>query len=107
MDFVDIGLYFSYALVGIAAIGVIVLPLINAMNEPKALLKPIAGVVSLIVIFILGYALSGNEVTPLYTKFNVGETASQMIGGALVMMYLMLIVAFIGIVYTEITKIVK
>jgi hypothetical protein len=107
MDFIDISLWFGYFLIAIAALGSIVLPLINSMDDPKSLLKPVAGVVSMIIVFLLGYLLSGNEVTALYTKHGVGATASQMIGGALTMMYIMILGAFIGIIYTEIAKIIK
>lgn len=107
MDFIDIGLYAGYFLVIVAAIGVIVLPLINSMNDPKKLLKPIAAIAALGILFLLGYAVSGNEVTALYTKHNVGETASQMIGAALTTTYVLMFAAFVGIIYSEFSKVFK
>jgi hypothetical protein len=107
MDTFDIYLYISYALVIIAAIAAIVLPLVNALGNPKALLMTGIGVLILVVIYFVSYAVSGSEVTPVYTKFNVGPDLSKLVGGSLIMMYMLLFLAIVGILYTEISKIFR
>ncbi len=107
MDFIDIALIGSYILVGIALIAAIVLPLINALDDLSSLAMSAVGILILLVIFGLGYAISGDEVTAVYTKYNVDAGLSKLVGGSLIMMYLLTGVALAGIVYTEISKIVK
>lgn len=107
MEFTDIILYIGYFLVIIAAIGAVVLPLINALSNPKSLLKSLAGVVALGVLFLISWAISGNEVTALYTKFEINAASSQVIGGVLITTYLLLGISIVSIVYSEIAKLIK
>ncbi len=103
--FADVVLYISYALVIVAALGAIVLPLINSLGEPKTLIKTGIGLVGLIVVFGVSYAIAGDEVTAVYTNHDVETSgASKLIGGTIVMMYVMLIGAILGIVFTEVAK---
>lgn len=105
--FVNIILYVSYFLLGISLLAVIVLPLINAIGDPKSLVKVGGGVLAIVVLFFIGYAISGNEVTEVYAKFNVGPELSKIVGGSLTLMYMLFVIAIIGIVYTEISKFLK
>ncbi|MEQ8811012.1 hypothetical protein [Imperialibacter roseus] len=107
MDFIDIALIGSYILVGIALLAAIILPLINALDDLSSLAMSAVGILILLVIFGLGYAISGDEVTAVYTKYDVDAGLSKLVGGSLIMMYLLTGVALVGIVYTEISKIVK
>ncbi|MEQ9378356.1 MAG: hypothetical protein RIG68_24405 [Imperialibacter sp.] len=107
MDFIDIALIGSYILVGIALLAAIILPLINALDDLSSLAMSAVGILILLVIFGLGYVISGDEVTAVYTKYNVDAGLSKLVGGSLIMMYLLTGVALVGIVYTEISKIVK
>lgn len=104
---IDIFLYIGYALVGVAAISSIILPLINSFNDPKTLIKSGIGLLVLIICFGLGYALSGSEVTDVYAKFGVDEGQSKLIGGILTMMYILLFGTIAGVIYTEISKLFK
>lgn len=107
MDTIDIALYGSYILVLIAAIAAVVLPLIQSLGDPASLVKSGIGVAALLVIFLVGYALSGSEVLPSYVEFGVDAGLSKFVGGLLTMMYLLIFVALAGIVFTEVSKIVK
>ena len=107
MDSFDIFLYLGYTLVIIAAVGAIVLPLINALGNPKALLKSGMGVLVIVVIYFISYAFSGAEVTPEYSKYNVGPELSKTVGGTLIMAYILLGISIIGILITELNKVFK
>ena len=107
MDTFDIYLYVAYLLVIVAAVSALALPLIGVFSNPKGFIKTGLALVGLLAIFFLAYALSGNEVTPLYTRFDVGPDRSKLIGGGLIMMYLMIFGSILGIVYTETSKIFK
>ncbi len=107
MDTIDIALYAAYILTLIAAIASIVLPLIQSLGDPGSLVKVGISIVALLVVFGLGYALSGNEVLPEYVEFGVDAGLSKFIGGSLTMMYLLTFIALIGIVFTEISKVIR
>lgn len=107
MEIVDIMLYGAYLLVIVAALGAIVLPLINALNNPKSLLKSVLGVVIIGVVYLIGWGVSGDEVTAKYIEFDITSTSSQVIGGVLITTYLLMGIALISIVYSEIAKIIR
>lgn len=107
MEFVDIMLYGSYLLVIVAALGAIVLPLINALGNPKSLLKSALGIVIIGVIYLISWGVSGDEVTARYIKFDITSTSSQVIGGVLITTYLLMGIAVLSIIYSEIRKIVN
>ncbi|NJN24712.1 MAG: hypothetical protein HC819_01310 [Cyclobacteriaceae bacterium] len=83
------------------------LPLINSIGNPQSLLKSGLGVLAIVALYFLAYALSGSEVTPEYSKYNVGPELSKFVGGFLIMAYFLLGISIIGIVITEFNKILK
>ncbi len=101
------GLYAAYILVVLALLLAIVLPLISAVSNPRSLLGTVVGLVGIAIVFFIGYSLADNEVTTIYTKFGITESSSKLVGGALIAMYILVILALISIVVTEVTKIVK
>lgn len=101
------GLYTAYILAGLALVLAIVLPLISALSNPKALLGTVVGLIGIAIVFFIGYSISGDEVTTVYTRFGITESSSKFIGGALITMYLLIGVALISIVFTEVNKIFK
>lgn len=105
MDGFDIALYVSYGLIIIAALSAIILPLINSFSDPASLIKTAVGVGAVIVIFFIGYAIAGSEVTATYTRFEVDASASKWIGAALITMYIFLFGAILGILVTEVSKV--
>ena len=104
---IDIMLYVGYFLIAVAAIAAIVLPLIKSLDNPRSLLTMGAGLVGLVIIFLIAYALAGNEVLPAYAKQGVGETTSKLIGGTLITMYMLIIIAILSIAATEVSKLFR
>lgn len=104
MDIFDILIYLSYALIVIAALGAVILPLIKSLDDPKGLLKAGIGVGILLGVFVIGYIISDNEVNNVYTKFDVDASASKLIGGVLITTYVFFIAAFASIIFTEVAK---
>ena len=103
----EFGLYLAYLLFGIALLAAVVLPLIKALDEPKKLVKAGIGVGGILVVFLISWAIAGNEVTAMYTTKGVDVGLSKLVGGVLTMMYLLMGIAIVAIVYTEITKAFK
>jgi hypothetical protein len=107
MDIIDIGLWLGYLLLIVAAGSAIVLPLLNAIKTPGAFVRSLYGVGALVVVFVIAYAISGSDVTQSQAALGVSENSSKMIGAGLIMFYITLVVAVVGIVYSEISKAIK
>mgnify|MGYP003649590157 FL=1 len=108
MDSIDIILYISYALTILAAVAAIVFPIINSVSDPKSMIKSGLGLVALVVVFGVSWALSGNEFTEYQaSEFGMNASLSQFVGGILTMMYLLTGIAIVGIIYTEFSKMIK
>jgi len=105
---VEFGLYLTYILIGVAVLAVIVLPLINAINNPKTLIVAGIGIGGLLVIYLISWALSSYDfVSEKAAEQGLTSGGVQSLGGALTMMYVLLFVAIIGIIVTEISKFLK
>jgi len=105
---VNVGIILAYIMIIIGVVLAVVFPLINAISQPQLLVKTGVGLVGILVIFGLGYALSDNNLTAKFIQSGVDSASlSRMIGGALKMVYLLMVVAVVGIVYTEFSKVVK
>lgn len=105
---IDWMLWFSYILTVVAVIGAVVGPVATSiMSDPKSLVKSAIGLAGILVLFLICYAIAGNEVTDLYKRFNITEGGSKSIGGILITTYVLIFIAAIGIVYTEVGKFFK
>ncbi len=98
---VDLGLISGYVLVGLCAVAAIVMPLVQSFSDPKSLVKSGLGVAGLLVIFLITYALADGNAE----RTTVGT--SKMVGAGLLTMYVFVFLALAGIVYTEISKLIK
>jgi hypothetical protein len=108
MDLIDIGVYATYILVAVAIGAMIILPLVNALRNPKNLGKSAIGLGALVVLFGVAFAMSGSELSPKWISLGVTtEFSSRLIGAGLTMFYFVLIIAVIGMIYSEISKAIK
>lgn len=107
MDIIDIGLWLSYLLLIFAVGAAAVLPLVNAIKTPGAFVRSLYAIGGLFVIFIISYVVSGSDVTQGQAALGVTEFSSKMIGAGLIMFYIALVVAIVGMVYSEISKALK
>ena len=101
MSIIDVGLYLSYALIILCAIAAIVIPLIQSFDDPKSLIKSGIGVAALLVIFVVSYVIASPEAQ------GATEATSKMVGGGIITTYVIFFIAIAGIIYTEISKIIK
>lgn len=109
MDSYDIMLYVGYLLIGLGALSAIVLPLIKSIDNPQSLLKIGVGVIGVGVLFFIAYSISSDEVLPKYAvaPFNLTPGTSKAVGGVLVTTYILFFLSLIGIVVTEMNKLIK
>lgn len=107
MDSIDVALYIAYALTILAGLAAIIFPIINSINDPKSMAKAGVGLLGVVVVFVISWAISSNEVTAAYLEFKVDSGLSKFIGGLLITMYALTGIALLGIVYTEVSKAIK
>lgn len=109
MDIYDISLYAGYLLVIVGSIAAILLPLIKALGNPKDLMKSGIAVLGVFAMFAIAYLISDNEVTPRLAAepFSLTPGSSQFIGGLLISSYFLFVIAFVGIFFTEASKLLK
>ncbi len=107
MELEDAGLYIAYVLFFVALGSAIVLPLINAIKNPAGLLKSLLGVGALVVLFVVSYALSGDEVSAKAASLGVDAGGSKLIGAGLILFYVVFVISALGVVYSEINKALK
>ena len=98
------GLSFSYILFGLALVASIILPFVSSLKNPKALVKFGISLGVLLVVFIIAFAISGDEVTPIAAAKGIGASGSKLIGAGFITFYIALIAAVIGLIYSEVSK---
>lgn len=105
MDIIDIGLYFMYALMVIAVVGaLVVFPVMSAIESPKSFIKSLYFILALVVLFGIAYAVSDSSVTPEQEVGGITPTIARMVSAGLITFYTVLVVAVIGLIYSEINK---
>ena len=107
LDLVDVILYFGYGMVIVAAFLAIAFPLWIASKNPKSLIQTGIGLGSILVLFLVAWLISGNEVYSSYAEFGVDESLSKFIGGMLNLVYILAGLAVFGIIYSEVSKSLK
>ncbi len=104
---IDISLYITYALFLVAAAAAVLFPLFYLVKHPKEAKGALAGLGALVVIFVLAYVLSGDEVRTVYAKFGVDAAQSKLIGSTLIALYMLGIGAVAAAVYAEVSRFFK
>jgi hypothetical protein len=103
----DAGLYLGYGLIGLAIVAALFMPLIQMLKSPSNLVKTGISVGILAVVFFISYFLSGSEITSSGKLMGITEGSSKLIGAGLIMFYITLVIAFVGVIYSEINKALK
>ena len=107
LDIIDIALFSAYGLVVIGALLAIGFPIYISSKNPASLKNSGIAFGGLLIMFLLGYLISGNEVLPSYIEFGVDAGLSKFIGGMIILVYLLAGIAIGGIIYSEISKAFK
>lgn len=104
---VEYAIPFAYVLLAVAAIGSFLMPVISSLQDPKSLIKPLIGIVGIAIVYAIGYALAGNEMSPVYAQYGVNAEGSKIIGGILTTTYLMGAVAVVGAILGSFIKLFR
>ncbi|HYG14364.1 MAG TPA: hypothetical protein VEC12_01335 [Bacteroidia bacterium] len=104
-----IGLGLSYVLGVIAVILALVIgPVLGIINNPKSIIGVLVGLGALLVIFLIGYAIADDTVTPMYERMYVTTPGmSKLVGGMLNSVYILIFVAFAVYIYSSINSLLK
>lgn len=94
----DSFLYYTYTLIGIALLAVVVLPLINLFNNPKNLKKILTGVVAVVVLVGVSFLLSSGDPISSKPNMQASENVLRMTDTGLILTYILATLAFLSIV---------
>ncbi len=104
MDIIDISIYVTYLLIGVTALLAIVFPLYFMVTDFKKSRSTFLGVLVLGGLFLVSVVISTGEV---YEKFGIDASGSKQIGGAIIMLYFMMLLAVGVALFSEINKLFK
>ncbi|HNT50078.1 MAG TPA: hypothetical protein PKK67_05800 [Cyclobacteriaceae bacterium] len=104
---IDIGLYVAYGLFGLSLLAAVLLPAINLTKSPGGLVKSLMGVGALVVLFFVAYLLADTSVSLKAASLGETESSVKMIGAGLILFYIVMVIAVIGIIFSEINKALK
>jgi tetrahydromethanopterin S-methyltransferase subunit G len=112
-----------YILIIIATLSALIFPLARTVTNPKALKNAIIPVIAIVVVGLLSYFLSSDQLvtfpesTAFYLDYfdkatpeNVNEFAgvlSKKVGAGINAMYILLLLSILSIIYSEVSKVFK
>jgi hypothetical protein len=95
IDLIGPGLWICIALLVVTLILSVGMPLYIAIKNPAGLMKALIGIVGLVVLFGVAYALSGSEVSQKAATLGTTPDSSRLIGAGLILFYITLIISTI------------
>lgn len=103
----DILIGWCYALLGLATVAAIIFPILGMAKNPVGAKSALIGVVALGVVFVIAYALAGDEMIPKYEKFISGPGESKLVSMGLITFYILAAGAVLAIISSMFTKLIK
>lgn len=100
-------IYWCYTLFLLGAVAAIVFPIINIAKNPAGGKSALIGVIALLVVFGISYALAGDEMTDKYAKFISGPDASKRVSAGLISFYILAIGAIGVTIFSGFSKLFK
>ncbi|GAB4406338.1 MAG: hypothetical protein OHK0053_32550 [Microscillaceae bacterium] len=97
----DIGLQLSAVLLILAIVGIVVGFVLTAIASPSSVIRTGLGIVVILAIWGISYAMAGNEVNEIYREFKVDAGLSKMIGSFLTATGILGLLTILGIIATE------
>jgi len=103
---VDIGIYVTYALFGIAALGAIFAAARGFVTNPGKMKTALFGIVGVVVVFGASWALSsGTDVSELlFEKTGTSQSWSRPVGAGLYSFYILFSCTILAVIGTEVVR---
>jgi len=99
---INIGIFVTYGLIGLAAALVILSAIYRLVVNFKKAKNGLIGLAVLLVVLLIGYLLSTNEVYD-----GIGPNVSQLIGGGITATMILIGLGLVAAVFTEIYKLIR
>ena len=103
---INTGLIAAYVLLGIAALAAILFSIYHLVLNFKKAKGALIGMLALVVVFLIGYFMATSEIYP-NVAVPVGAAASKIIGGGIITTMMLIGLAIIAAVYTEVSKLFR
>lgn len=105
---INTGFYITYALLGIAIAAILIFSLWQVVKNPAGAKSALAGIVGLVVIYLVSYGISTGSDLDIYAKsLEVTADTSRWVGTGLLAFYVLGALAILSILYAEVTSIFK
>lgn len=101
---INIGIYLTYILFAVAIIALIVFPIYFMLNNFKKAKGGLLGMLVLVGVFVISYALAPADQGVFYENFGIGSGTSKLIGGGLITTYIIFAGVIITALYNEVAK---
>ncbi len=99
---------YCYLLMGVAAVAAVVFSILNMVKDPKKAKNALIGIVALLIICGIGYAMGGSEEHfDIDGKLLADAATSQKSEGGLIAFYILAVLAIGTIVFAEVSKMFK
>jgi hypothetical protein len=98
----DVFLQASYILFLLVVIAMLIGSVSAFVTDFQSSVKSLIGLIGILILWGVSYAMSNNEVTKAYEKMNVGAILSQIVESTLILSYLLFVIVAIAIVVTEV-----
>ena len=102
---INIGIILTYSMVGFATLTTLVFAVKRMVQNKKDAKKTLYAVGGLLIIVVVAYFLSSNEVLSSYEKYDITDITSKRVGIGLITFYCLIFGAISAILYTELSKI--
>lgn len=116
-QWIDLSLNAAYVLLGVALVAAILMNFANALKNPGSLVKGVIGIVVLLMIFFIGYAIApaeiGSETAKSFEALKIDPASDEAlstfrwVGGAMTTTFILIIIAVAGLVYSSVSRIVR
>lgn len=101
-------LNYSYILAAVATFAAIIFSIIGMVTNVKKAKNALIGIVGVILVFVVGYLMAGNEIhQTINGELLADEAASKKSEAGLIAFYILIIGAIGSIVFAEVSKMFK
>lgn len=83
-------------------------PILAIIANPKGFIKSLIGIGALLVVFFIGYSISGSEVNRTYEAMGITTGGqSKLIGGVIYTVFILILIGVVSYIYSSINSLLK